>query len=544
MTYEPKDVISRLDKEKAKRQVLDSHLQEVSDYCMPRKNDINRVQPQGNKREATLFDSTAERSCELLGGTLAGMFTNPTTKFIEFTTGDERLDEDDVVRGYLDDCASKVHTVLNQSNFQTEVHEYDLDLCWAGTAGMSIEEDNDTVVRFATRHISGYWIVENNKGMIDTVFRSWKWSLRNIVREYGVDALNPSLKKCFKENPDKEFNLVHLIEPNDPGMIKKYKQGPKGYPIASCHILVEEQLNLKEGGFREMPFIASRWYKASNEIYGRSPGMKVLADVKMINEMMKTTLKGAQKTVDPPLQAPDDGFILPLKTHPSGLNYYRAGSSDRIEAFGNDCRIDWGIQMLDLIHKAIREGFYVDQLQFTQGGTPMTATEVMQRVEQMLRFMGPMLGRQEVETLTPTMRRVFAIMSRKKMFMNPPEKLRGKGIAVRYSSDIAKVHRVAEGNNIIRAVQAVGPIAAADPTVVDNFDGDKIARHVVRNYGLPQSFLRDETERDALRQKKARDAEQARALDNQTKSADIAAKLGASAQGFGQAQASTKGTAA
>ena len=71
--------------------------------------------------------------------------------------------------------------------------------------------------------------------------------------------------------------------------------------------------------------------KASNEIYGRSPAMTALPDVKMLNEMSKTTIKAAQKQVDPPLLVPDDGFLLPVRTVPGGLNFYRSGTRDRIE---------------------------------------------------------------------------------------------------------------------------------------------------------------------------------------------------------------------
>jgi hypothetical protein len=154
-----------------------------------------------------------------------------------------------------------------------------------------------------------------------------------------------------------------------------------------------------------------------------------------------------------------------------------------------------------------------------------------------------MLARQEVETYTPMIRRVYAIMDRKGMFREPPEELRGKSIAVRLSSQIARVQKIAEGNNIIRAVQAIGPIAAANPTVVDNFDADAIARYVVRNYGLPQDFLLDEGDRDQIRQQRANAEKAAAEAEQRNKMADTASKMGAAAQGFGQADQSMRGTA-
>jgi hypothetical protein len=42
----------------------------------------------------------------------------------------------------------------------------------------------------------------------------------------------------------------------------------------------------------------------------------------------------------------------------------------------------------------------------------MTATEVMQRTEERMRLLGPILGRMEAELLGPIITRVFGIMLR------------------------------------------------------------------------------------------------------------------------------------
>ena len=53
--------------------------------------------------------------------------------------------------------------------------------------------------------------------------------------------------------------------------------------------------------------------------------------IKMLNKMSEVTIRAAQKQVDPPLLVPDDGFMLPIRTVPGGLNFYRSGTRDRIE---------------------------------------------------------------------------------------------------------------------------------------------------------------------------------------------------------------------
>ena len=59
LTQELKDNLSRL---QTKRQTWESHWQEVSDYMLPRKSDVNRERSKGDKRNVQIYDSTAVHS--------------------------------------------------------------------------------------------------------------------------------------------------------------------------------------------------------------------------------------------------------------------------------------------------------------------------------------------------------------------------------------------------------------------------------------------------------------------------------------------------
>ena len=55
--------------------------QELSDYIIPRKNDIYRTFTQGRKRTTQLYDSTAVHANEVLASSMAGSLTNQGTKW-------------------------------------------------------------------------------------------------------------------------------------------------------------------------------------------------------------------------------------------------------------------------------------------------------------------------------------------------------------------------------------------------------------------------------------------------------------------------------
>ena len=226
-------------------------------------------------------------------------------------------------------------------------------------------------------------------------------------------------------------------------------------PFASVYLEASSGDELSVSGFREFPFVVPRYLKASHEIYGRSPAMTALPDVKMLNEMSKTTIKSAQKQVDPPLLVPDDGFILPVRTVPGGLNFYRSGTRDRIEPLNIGANTPLGLNMEEQRRNSIRNAFYVNQLMM-QSGPQMTATEVIQRNEEKMRLLGPVLGRLQSELLKPLIDRAFALILRKKLFAEAPAFLSGKDIEIEYVSPLAKAQKSTELSSIMRAIEIMG----------------------------------------------------------------------------------------
>ncbi|MEY3811700.1 MAG: Pelagibacter phage [Pseudomonadota bacterium] len=234
--------------------------------------------------------------------------------------------------------------------------------------------------------------------------------------------------------------------------------------------------------------------------------MTALPDVKMLNEMSKTTIKAAQKQVDPPLLVPDDGFILPVRTVPGGLNFYRAGTRDRIEPLNIGANNPLGLNMEEQRRNAIRDTFYVNQLMM-QSGPQMTATEVVQRNEEKMRLLGPVLGRLQSELLRPLIDRTFAILLRKKLFKPAPDFLSGVDIQIEYVSPLAKAQRSSELQSIMRAIEIFGSLAQVSP-VFDHINIDNLVTHLADIVGVPAKVLNSKAEVNAIRQQKQQQQDQ------------------------------------
>ena len=493
-----KELVNRLNYLETYRKYWNTHYQELADYMLPEKSDIVRKRSRGEKRSENIFDSTSQLAVDLLSSALHGMLTSGATPWFHLDMKDENIGRDDDVREWLESSSMSMMRAFNRSNFETEVHGMYVDLVVFGTGCMFIEMEDKTL-RFSTRHISEFFIQENQFGLVDTVFRKYKSPARQVIQRFGLDNVTEYIKKKFEQKPDEEVELLHVVLPR----MNRNPDKPdnQNMPFASFYIDMETKQFLSIGGFEEFPYVVPRFLKSTGEIMGRSPAMTALADVKMLNLMSKTIIQASQKQIDPPLMVPDDGFILPVRTQPGGLNFYRAGTRDTIQPLNTGANIPIGLSMEDQRRQAIRSAFYVDQL--LSGATPnMTATEVVQRQEERMRVIGPVLGRLMNEMLRPLIDRVFALMLRNNMLSIPPENLQGRDIDIEYVSPLARVQKSSSLNSTMKALEILLPLAQSLP-VGDHLDPDGLVRHVTDSLGVPKSTLRSSAEIAEIREQRA-----------------------------------------
>jgi hypothetical protein len=515
-----KTIMARFDRLKTGRQNWETHWQEVADYMQPRKADVTKTRSKGDKRTEQIFDSSPIQAVELLAASLHGMLTNPSTPWFSLRYKDEGLDADDEAKLWLEGVTETMYTAFNRSNFQQEIFELYHDLITFGTAAMFIEEDQNDLLKFSTRHINEIYVTENDKGRIDTVYRRFKITLRAAAQQFG-GGLSEEAKRKVDKDPFDEIDILHAVYPRqDFNPAKKDKQNME---FESVYLEYKNGNELSVGGFVEFPFVVPRYLKASHEIYGRSPAMTALPDVKMLNEMSKTTIKAAQKQVDPPLLVPDDGFLLPVRTVPGGLNFYRSGTRDRIEPLNIGANNPLGLNMEEQRRNSIREVFYVNQLMLQQG-PQMTATEVIQRNEEKMRLLGPVLGRLQSELLKPMIDRCFAILLRNNQFAQAPDFLSGQDIEIEYVSPLAKAQKSTELSSITRAIEILGSLANVAP-VFDYINFDALVKHVADLVGVPQKVLKLQSQVNAEREQQAQLAEQQAQMQQMQQVADAGGKI-------------------
>ena len=488
-----------------KRKTWEEHWQQVANYCLPRKAEVTQERSPGDKRHVVVFDNTAISALELLASSLHGTLTSSANRWFALRFREPSLNDMDEAKEWLGDATNKMYNVFAKSNFQQEVFECYHDLIAFGTACLLIEEDKDDVVRFSTRHIKEFYIQENEKNIIDQVYRRFKMPLGSVVNKFGYDNVSSDVQRKFLKEPHEEIEIIHCCKPRN--IYDQNKLDKKNMPIQSIYFENKNGHIISIGGFKEMPYVIPRYLKSSTEVYGRSPAMAALPEIKVLNKMVEVMLKAAQKQVDPVLMIPDDQVSLgPIRTSPGSINYYRSNSRDRIEPLLIGANNQLGITMENQRRDSISKTFHVEQLLISTNRN-MTATEVMQRNEEKLRILGPVCGRLQSELLQPLILRVFNVMLRRKLFSEAPQMLNQQEIQIEYVSPMALAQKGQELQSIMKALEVFGSISQVVP-VQDWLDESGLVKHVSSTLGLPAKLIKSDAEVSQMREQKAAEAQQ------------------------------------
>jgi len=527
---------------------FDNMWQEIAERTYPEHANFIHTPTPGEKRMQKVYDSVAIHANQLLSSGLFSLLTSSANQWAQFLPVDIRFNDIREVAMYLDDVSKIMYHEINKASagFSTAAHESYLSYGAFGNLCMFVEEilEKDSL-SFLSLPLYECYFVENQYGFIDTLYRKYDRTVEQLVKKFGKDNLSPTTKKFVEDNKlDTKIKCFHIVLPRETHDMLSRSSIEK--PYASIYIEKKEKHIMHEGGYDELPFMAARFYKESFETYGRGPGSTALPDNKMCQKVAQVTIRAAQKTVDPALMLPDAGFLRPLRTVPGGLNFYRKGRVNMktdidILPTGNP---GIGLEYMESLHKRIREAFYVDQLQL-HTGPQMTATEVMQRTEEKLRLMGPLLGRIQTEFLGPLIKRVYGLLERAGKFPPMPEILMQQPIKIVYTSPIARAQEQVEANGLMRAFSVLEPLLKMNPEMMDIFNTEEMGRGVFDMFSISQKFLYSKNEvkktrRDrAEAQKKKEEAENLRASGQ---GADAMARAASTAKEAGMVPEGAFGT--
>lgn len=507
--------------EKSERGTWDTLWQDIADWMLPARATFTRKYNRGDARDdRRRVDTTAEKAIEDTAAGLHGMFTSRSQRWFYLRpAGAVSRGTEKPIKLWLDAVMAEMYGVLNapQSQFHSQIDAAYQDLLGFGTTVMFDEEVDMTErgmmtpVVYRNLHLSQCYPRSNRYGVFDGMFVCYEWTLAEVVKRFGIEALDDSSRKMYEAKPETMVECVHAVAPRDDA--DRMRFGSRGFPWASVWVLAEKKHVLSESGYREFPYQVARWRTRTGEKFGVGPGLRMLPEVKMLNEMMHTVMEAAQLAIRPPLQAPDRNFLGPIRFYPNSVSYYRSGTNDRIEPITTGARPDIGIELIERQRMLIREGLFADAFGITEdsNGVNVKATFTMQRRDDQFRRLSPIASRLDQELFAPLIGRLFAILQRAGRIPPAPEGL--DKVDIDYVSPVARAMRTTEADDIFRLLELAGPLGEIDPGALANIDADAAIRVAgTELFNVPASVMRSPAEVKAIRQAQQEQKQQEQAL--------------------------------
>lgn len=482
------NIIKRYQKAKAKKDTWESVWQECYAYAFPQREGGSSSFATSAKIHINLFDGTAPDAVDQLASSMLAELTPPWAKWFGLKSGIELSDEEkEQIAPILDKTTQAMLQNFEHSNFAVEIHQCYLDLVTAGTACLMFEEapiGDATAYSFTAIPLKEIALEQSPNGRIDTTFRATEMSIEEIQSRFP-EAQIP-LEFILESNKNDDYKLM-AIEYVAPRIVNGGRNGYEYIAIAWNESKGEEHsFVLKEGVFDTSPFINFRWLKAPGEVYGRSPVMKALPDIKTANKVVELILKNASISVTGIWQAEDDGVLNPanIKLVPGAIIPKAVGSKGLtpLEAPG---KFDVSQIVLQDLRTRINHSLLADRLAQIDGPT-MTATEVMERSAEVMRILGASFGRLQSELLTPLLKRAFHILRRRGDIMNFD--LDGKIVDLQYKSPLAQYQAKKDVGNISEWLTIVSAMGQEAICAVDMFE---TAKWIGNTLSIPAHLIKD-----------------------------------------------------
>lgn len=516
--------MQRLGTMKTERESFRTHWQDISQHILPRSGrffvtDRNRG---GRERYNRILDNSATRALRVLGAGLMAGATSPARPWFRLATPDPDLNRFYRVQLWLDDTTERMHRVFAKSNTYRTLHQMYEQLGAFGTAVSVVLPDFNNVIHHYPIACGQYCLQQDWQGRVNTVYREFEKTVAEVVREFGWENCSLSVQQRWN-NQDMEspVQILHVIEPRDDQerVIGNPTARNMAWKSLYFEISGDENKLLRESGFSRFPVLAPRWTVDGEDIYGTSPGMEALGDIRQLQQEQLRKGQGIDYQTRPPLQVPTSFANRDNEQLPGGILYYEPGMLlpfDQVNpnagiraAFEVNLNLQHLLEDITDVRKRIGSSFFTDLFlmlaQSSADDPNRTATEVLAIQKEALIQTGPVLERLHNELLQPLIDQTFARMWEVQALMPPPPELYGVALTVEFVSPLAQAQRMLGANEVDRFIGSALAIAKAGRMdVLDNINFDKWARiYGGKQLGVPTELLVDEADVQALRDQRA-----------------------------------------
>lgn len=533
------DLCKRFDALKSQRNVVQQMWDDIERYVTPYRGKFFKDSTDETSVEWTRFgndfDSTAVNSHQLMAAKIHGAVTSPSIRWFDMKFRDDKLNNNQECAKWLDSVSDLVYNALRDSNLDLEINETYQDLGGFGTACITLEEMPGPAgqwngLLFSAVPLKEVYFEEDFLGRVQRFYREMMWTPAQIISKFG-EQVPKRIKDLDEAGRNEKQRVLFCIYPRNNRIIPIGERvSPSKRPWEYCYLLHDDKEMLgKPGGHFEMSAYIPRWRKTSESVWGNSPGMMAMGDIKTLNQLVQQDLVRGEKEVEPPLLVEERALFANLDMRAGQVSVVRSieGIKELIPA--NSSRDTF--QRIARLQESIARHFFVPGLQnLLTDNKERTAFEVARMQEEVLQMLGPTLGRIQNDLLNPIISRAFRMLARDNQFPPIPQMVKDNNAQfdVEYLGPMARAQRMEEANVIERYVSFGANLAGMMAQVggdnpMDTIDVDAGMRRMGRQMSVPAEMIRDERALKDLRKDRRERAEamqQAMLAEQQGKAAE------------------------
>ena len=460
-------------------------------------------------------DGTGNLAMRALMGGMHGGMTSPMRPWFRLTLADEKLAKRRRVRDWLDNTEKRITGLFSRSNFYQAIGSIYGELGCFGTAFMYehpiMTPGRGFGLRFDPLTAGEFVIATDANSRVDTVGRRMEMTPVQMAETFGLEKCSDVVKRAYSmpaQAMTSRYGVIHLVKPRTARKYGKADSANKrwgSYYWEEAHSgRNHESELLSESGYDEFPGFGPRWDVTAQDTYGTSPAMDVLGDSQQLQSYAYTTAVASEKMADPPVAVPSS--VKHPDTLPGGINFVDgAGPGNQIYPIYN-LRPDLSGMNLEKeqLRAQIRQGLFYDLfLMISRANRTMTATEVVERQEEKLIMLGPVLERLHYELFLPLIDLTFYQMLRHDYVDPWPEEIRMVPIKVDFVSLLAQALKLANVDAVNQLMGFVGQFAPVIPEYLDAVDYDESIDFYAESLGTPARILAAREVREKRRKERA-----------------------------------------
>jgi hypothetical protein len=492
----------------------------------------------------SILNMTAVLASRTFSAGMTGGLTNPSRTWFKTMPRDPKLRENSKVKRWHAEVDEQLRMIMLGSNLYTTLPMIYQTIGDYGTAALLIDEDEKDVIRCHSFPIKSFAFSVDHRGHTSGWVHRFMRTPAQLIKEFGENNVSDSVREQFNNgSTEGQFEIVHVIMRND--MWDGSKLGSAGKKWLSIYIewggssktsgitanagQYHETNVLSVKGYSDMPVMCPRMWVNGEDTWGTGNGHVAIGHIKEIMELRRKKSVATDKQLDPPMVAPSSMRNKRASTLSNDVTY--VSGPQGVDGFKPAYQVNFDIpaaraEIMEL-EQEIRRVYNEDLfLMLTNSDRrEITATEVMERKEEKMLALGPVMNRLNDEMLDPMVERIFMIAHKRGMLPEPPEELEGQELTIEYVSVMAQAMKANEIGALERMAGYTMQVAQADPNVLHKYKFEKSIESMADAIGVDPSLIADDEEYQAIMTRIAQQEAQARQVEMNQAAASTAKDL-------------------